>query len=125
MQVSPAIRLSPVPGFPILPVPDYVPRLVLLDPRSPVFRPGFPILPVPDYVPRLVPLDPRSPDHQTGTHTPVKGPPTNKKQCKSGQKAMQHETEESTTRTAKKRKCSYNKEWETLSQDETSARRVW
>ena len=56
MQVSPAIRLSPVPGFPILPVPDYVPRLVLLDPRSPVFRPGFPILPVPDYVLRPVPV---------------------------------------------------------------------
>ena len=61
MQVSPAIRLSPVPGLPILPVPDYVPRLVLLDPRSPVSCPGFPTLPVPDYAPRLVPLDPRSP----------------------------------------------------------------
>ena len=61
MQVSPAIRLSPVPGFPTLPVPDYVPRLVLLDPRSPVSCPVFPTLPVPDYVPRLVPLDPRSP----------------------------------------------------------------
>ena len=56
MQVS--IRLSPVPGFPILPVLDYVPRLVLLDPRSPVSCPGFPTLPVPDYAPRLVPLDP-------------------------------------------------------------------
>ena len=53
MQVSPAIRLSPVPGFPILPVLDYVPRLVLLDPRSPVSCPGFPTLPVPDYFPRL------------------------------------------------------------------------
>ena len=44
-------------------------------------------------------------DHvnQTGTHTPVKGMPTNKKQCKSGQNGMQHETEESTTRTAKNR----------------------
>ena len=61
MQVCPAIRLSPVLGFPILPVLDYVPRLVLLDPRSPVFRPGFPIRLVPDYVPHLVPLDPRSP----------------------------------------------------------------
>ena len=55
MQVS--IRLSPVPGFPILPVLDYVPRLVLLDPRSPVFCPGFPILPVPDYVLGPVPVD--------------------------------------------------------------------
>ncbi|CAL8378275.1 unnamed protein product [Boreogadus saida] len=61
MQVSPAIRLSPVPGFPILPVLDYVPRLVLLDPRSPVSCPGFSTLPVPDYVPRLALLDPRSP----------------------------------------------------------------
>ena len=52
-------------------------------------------------------------DHvnQTGTHTPVKGMPTNKKQCKSGQNGMQHETEESTTR---KRKCSFNKDWETI-----------
>ena len=55
-------------------------------------------------------------DHvnQTGTHTQVKGTPTNKKQYKSGQNGMQHETEESTTRTAKKRKCSYNKVWETI-----------
>ena len=62
-------------------------------------------------------------DHvnQTGMHTPVKGMPTNKKQCKSGQNGMQHETEESTTRTAKKRKCSYNKEWK-LFLGETSAR---
>ena len=56
MQLSPAIRLSAVPGFPILPVPDYVPRLVPLDPRSPVSCHGFPILPVPDYVLRPVPV---------------------------------------------------------------------
>jgi hypothetical protein len=65
-------------------------------------------------------------DHvnQTGTHTQVKGTPTNKKQCKSGQNGMQHETEGSTTRTAKKRKCSYNKERK-IFLGETSARRVW
>jgi len=50
----------------------------------------------------------------------VKGAPTIKKQCKSGQNGtgMQREIwserEESTTRTTKKRKCSYNKDWETI-----------
>ena len=52
-------------------------------------------------------------DHvnQTGMHTPVKGMPTNKKQCKSGQNGMQHETEESTTRRGI---AANNKQWETI-----------
>ncbi|CAL8397265.1 unnamed protein product [Boreogadus saida] len=55
-QVDPRSPVS-CPGFPTLPVPDYVPRLIPLDPRSPVFCPGFPILPAPDYVLRPVPVD--------------------------------------------------------------------
>ena len=53
----------------------------------------------------------------TGTRTQVKGAPTNKKQCKSGQNGTARygrKGEESTTYTAKKRKCSYNKDWETI-----------
>ena len=62
-RLVPLVPRSPVscPGFPILPVPDDNPRFAPLDPRSPVSCPSFPILPVPDDDPRFAPLDPRSP----------------------------------------------------------------
>ena len=61
-------------------------------------------------------------DHvnQTGTRTQVKGAPTNKKQCKSGQNGtgIQHETwserEKNTTSTTKEKKCSHIKDWGTI-----------